>query len=66
MKGIRHQDMYPFLYKIVRYKINKIQLIGLNICIRISTSGSFSGPINSVAGGYVNKYNNRLLKSYMK
>ena len=20
MKGIRHQDMYPFLYKIVRYK----------------------------------------------
>ena len=42
---IRHQDMYPFLYKIVRYKIYKIQLIRLKIRSRISTSGSRSGPI---------------------
>ena len=51
VKGIRHQDMYPFLYKILRYKIYKIKLVRLKICIRISTSGSRSGPINSVAGG---------------
>ena len=39
------------LYKIVRYKIYKIQLIRLKIRIRISTSESRSGLINSVAGG---------------
>ena len=42
---IRQQDMYPFLNKIIRYKIYKIQLIRLKIRIRISTSGSRSGPI---------------------
>ena len=42
---IRHKDMYPFLYKVVRYKNYKIQIIRLKIRIRISTSGSRSGPI---------------------